>query len=30
MFKRVAEIEALPSKDKVCILLTVDNFIKAT
>lgn len=30
MFKRMAEIEALPTKDKECLLLTVDNFIKAT
>ena len=30
MFKRMAEIESLPPKDKECLLLTVDNFIKAT
>ncbi|HLO85030.1 MAG TPA: helix-turn-helix transcriptional regulator [Nostocaceae cyanobacterium] len=30
MFKRMAEIENLPPKDKECLLLTVDNFIKAT
>jgi transcriptional regulator with XRE-family HTH domain len=30
MLKRMAEIEALPEKDKQCLLLTVDNFIKAT
>jgi hypothetical protein len=30
MFKRMTEIEALPSRDKECLLLTVDNFIKAT
>ena len=30
MLKRIAEIEALPGKDKQCLLLTVDNFIKAT
>lgn len=30
MFKRMAEIESLPQKDKECLLLTVDNFIKAT
>jgi hypothetical protein len=30
MFKRMAEIEALPTKDKECLLLTVDNFIKTT
>lgn len=30
MFKRMAEIEAQPTKDKECLLLTVDNFIKAT
>lgn len=30
MFKRMADIESLPPKDKECLLLTVDNFIKAT
>ena len=30
MFKRMADIESLPEKDKQCLLLTVDNFIKAT
>ena len=30
MFKRMADIERLPEKDKQCLLLTVDNFIKAT
>lgn len=30
MFKRIADIESLPEKDKECILLTVDNFITAT
>jgi transcriptional regulator with XRE-family HTH domain len=30
MFKRIADIENLPEKDKECLLLTVDNFIKAT
>lgn len=30
MFKRMAEIESLPQRDKECLLLTVDNFIKAT
>jgi transcriptional regulator with XRE-family HTH domain len=30
MFKRMAEIENLPQRDKECLLLTVDNFIKAT
>lgn len=30
MFKRMADIESLPNKDKECLLLTVDNFIKAT
>ena len=30
MFKRIADIEKLPEKDKECLLLTVDNFIKAT
>ena len=30
MFKRIAEIENLPEKDRECLLLTVDNFIKAT
>jgi transcriptional regulator with XRE-family HTH domain len=30
LFKRMAEIEALPTKDKAYLLLTVDNFIKAT
>lgn len=30
MFKRMADIENLPAKDKECLLLTVDNFIKAT
>ena len=30
MFKRMADIESLPEKDKECLLLTVDNFIKAT
>lgn len=30
MFKRMAGIESLPPKDKECLLLTVDNFIKAT
>ncbi|GCD80933.1 hypothetical protein AT05_11095 [Schleiferia thermophila str. Yellowstone] len=27
MFKRMAEIENLPQRDKECLLLTVDNFI---
>ena len=30
MLKRMEEIENLPQKDKECLLLTVDNFIKAT
>lgn len=30
MFKRMADIESLPEKDKECLLLTVDNFIRAT
>ncbi|MBI4647117.1 MAG: helix-turn-helix transcriptional regulator [Bacteroidia bacterium] len=30
MLKRIADIENLPAKDKECLLLTVDNFIKAT
>jgi len=30
MFKRMTDIESLPEKDKQCLLLTVDNFIKAT
>ena len=30
MFKRMAEIESLPQRNKECLLLTVDNFIKAT
>jgi hypothetical protein len=30
MLKRMAEIENLPQKDRECLLLTVDNFIKAT
>ncbi len=30
MFKRIAEIESLPEKDRECLWLTVDNFIKAT
>jgi len=30
MFKRMADIESLPEKDKECLLLTVDNFIIAT
>ena len=30
MFKRIADIEQLPTKDRECLLLTVDNFIKAT
>lgn len=30
MFKRMADIESLPNKDKECLLLTVDNFIKST
>jgi transcriptional regulator with XRE-family HTH domain len=30
MFKRMADIEQLPAKDRECLLLTVDNFIKAT
>jgi len=30
IFKRMAEIETLPAKDKECLLLTVNNSIKAT
>ena len=30
MLKRMADIESLPEKDKECLLLTVDNFIRAT
>jgi len=30
MFKRISDIESLPEKDRECLLLTVDNFIKAT
>ena len=30
MFKRMADIENLPQREKESILLTVDNFIKAT
>ncbi len=30
MFKRMADIESLPPRDKESLLLTVDNFIKAT
>ena len=30
MFKRMADIESLPEKDRECLLLTVDNFIIAT
>ena len=30
MLKRMADIESLPQKDKECLLLTVDNFIRAT
>ena len=30
MFKRIADIESLPEKDRECLLVTVDNFIKAT
>ena len=30
MFKRIADIESLPEKDREYLLLTVDNFIKAT
>jgi transcriptional regulator with XRE-family HTH domain len=30
MFRRIAEIEKLPERDRECLLLTVDNFIKAT
>ncbi len=29
MFKRKADNVSLPKKDKQCLLLTVDNFIKA-
>ncbi|GAL85767.1 hypothetical protein MYP_2996 [Sporocytophaga myxococcoides] len=30
MLKRINDIENLPAKDKECLLLTIDNFIKAT
>jgi transcriptional regulator with XRE-family HTH domain len=30
MLKRITDIENLPEKDKECLLLTIDNFIKAT
>ena len=30
MFKRLADIESLSQRDKECILLAEDNFIKAT
>ena len=30
MFKRIEEIERLPEEDKKSLLLTIDNFIKAT
>lgn len=30
MLKRITDIENLPAKEKECLLLTIDNFIKAT
>lgn len=30
MLKRITDIESLPNKEKECLLLTIDNFIKAT
>lgn len=30
MFKRIEDIENLPEEDKKSLLLTIDNFIKAT
>lgn len=30
MFKRKADIEKLPERDRECLLLTVGNFMKAT
>jgi len=30
MLKRFQDIAALPDKEKECLLLTVDHFIKAT
>lgn len=30
IFKRMAEFESLQQKDKECLLLTIDNFIKTS
>lgn len=30
MVKRITDIENLPAKEKECLLLTIDNFIKAS